>query len=153
MNKNTTLFGGIVLVARFEQASELEAAIVPQQIKVRQVPVREYDAGFACVDDEPALVGFLCGQKKEWALTLAPESFEEILITGREVNAKGFFSFCQRRMERNQERAAREQADMIGLMATLPAEKLKELTARGLEMQRQSRLPILSPEFVSPPVR
>jgi hypothetical protein len=148
MNHTHTLFGGKKITVAFEPAPD-GTLPTPAEIQVRQIPVREYEAGFLFVDDEPALVGFLCAQKKDWALTLAPESFEEILVTGREVNAKGFFSFCRRRMARNRER----EADMIGLMATLPADQMKTLTDRGLELQRLSRSPILSPGFVSPPAR
>ena len=152
MNKNITLFGGKNIVVNFEPLAE-GTVPAPQEIKVRQIPVRDYELGFPLVDDEAALVGFLCGKDRAWALTLAPEAFEEIITTGREVNAKGFFSSCQRRMERLRERDARQQADMIGLMATLTPEQMKTMTERGLELQRQSRSPILSPGFVSPPVR
>ena len=148
-SKNTTLFGGKSLTVYFEQPAAPAEPILPEAIKVRQIPVREYETGLPLVDDEPALVGFLCRKDKAWALNLAPESFEEILTIGREGNAKGFFSFCQRRTER----AAKAQADMIGLMATLPPETLKLAIEKGLAAQNQSRLPILSPGFVSPPVR
>ena len=136
MANNITLFGGKMVTVRFEPLAD---GTVPaaQEIKVRQIPVRDYEAGFPLVDDEPALVSFLAGKDRPWSLTTAPASFEEILATGREVNAKGFFSFCRRRMERNRER----EADMIGLMATLPADQMKTLTERGLELQRLSRSP------------
>ena len=159
-SKNTTLFGGKTITVHFEPLpdgpgfAEASPPVPDAQIKVRQIPVREYETGLPFIDDEPALVGFLVAQTsglcgKAWALTLTPESFEEVLTTGREVNEKGFFSFCQRRMER----AAREQAAMIGVMATLPPETMKLAMERGLAMQAQSRSPTLSPGFVSPPAR
>jgi hypothetical protein len=149
MDKNTTLFGGKTITVHFESIFADGSTTPDAQVKVRQIPVREYETGFPFVDDEPALAGFLCGKDKPWAINLTPESFEEVLTIGREVNAKGFFSFCQRRTER----AAREQAAMIGIMATLPPETLKAAMERGLAIQAQSRSPILSPGFVSPPAR
>jgi len=149
MNKNTTLFGGKTITVHFEPLPD-GTAVPDEQIKVRQIPVRDYEIGFPFVDDEPALAGFLCGTGlRSWALNLTPESFEEVLTIGREVNAKGFFSFCQRRTER----AAHEQAAMIGIMATLPPETLKAAMERGLAIQAQSHSPTLSPGFVSPPAR
>ena len=130
-SKNTTLFGGKSLTVYFEQPAAPAEPILPEAIKVRQIPVREYETGLPLVDDEPALVGFLCRKDKAWALNLAPESFEEILTIGREGNAKGFFSFCQRRTER----AAKAQA-----VARLPDERrLATLLAfiRALEASAQ----------------
>ena len=152
MANNITLFGGKMVTVRFEPLAD---GTVPaaQEIKVRQIPVRDYEAGFPLVDDEPALVSFLAGKDRPWSLTTAPASFEEILVTGREVNAQGFFSYCQRHTARLQAREARQQADMIGLMATLPPEQIKAMTERGLELQRQSRSPSFSPGYVSPPAR
>jgi len=142
-----TLNGGKKLTVTFEPVGE--SAPVSSEIKVRQIPVRDYEAGFPLVNDEAALVAFLCGQPKPWALTLSPESFEEVLNTGREVNEKGFFTFCQRRMERTQ----KEQAALYGALATLPTETVNKLMEKGLAIQSQSHSPSLSPGFVSPPVR
>ena len=154
MNKNITLFGGKPITVKFEPVPDPVAEggfrmPAPESIKVLQIPVRDYDAGFGFVADEVALVAFLCGKPREWALTVAPDSFEEILTTGREVNAKGFFSFCQRRTEHLE----RENAALIGAMATLPPETMRLAMQIGLEKQSQSRSPILSPGFVTPPAR
>ena len=154
MNKNITLFGGKNITVNFEPVADAAAEggwrrPEPESIKVRQIPVCEYESGALLVDDEPALAGFLCAKNKSWALRLAPESFEDVLATGREVNAKGFFSSCRRRMERE----AKAQADMIGVMATLPPETMKAMIERGLAIQARSPLPTLSPGFVPPPAR
>ena len=152
MNTTTTLFGGKLMTALFEPLPD-GTPVPAQEIKVRQIPVREYEIGFPLANDEAALVGFLVGKDKNFALTLAPESFEELLATGREVNRRGFFSFCQRRMEQIQRREAAEQERMLGLMAKMSAEEIRAMTQRGQELQRLSALPILSPGFVSPPAR
>ena len=89
--KTTTLNGGVMLTVSFEPLAD-GTVPSPAAIKVRQIPVRDYETGFPLVDDEPALVGFVCGKDKAWALTLTPDSFEEVLDTGREVNTKGFFT-------------------------------------------------------------
>lgn len=146
--KNIALNGGLKFTVSFELLAD-GTLLAPAEIKIRQIPVRDYDAGFHFVDDEPALVGFLCAKDKSWALGLAPESFEEVLAKGREVNQKGFFSFCQRRMER----AEKQNASMISAMATLPADVVKLAMETGLAKQNPSRSPILSPGFVPPPVR
>ena len=146
-HKNITLNGGKTLTFNFAPETEGGTPREPLVIKVRQVPVRDYETGFAHVNDEPALVGFLCAKDKPWALALEPEVFEEILNTGRTVNQKGFFSFCQRRMERLE----KQQADMLGLMGKLPPEALKLVTELG--RQNLSASPTLSPGFVTPPVR
>ena len=146
--KSIALNGGIMLTLSFETIAD-GTRPSPAAVKVRQIPVRDYETGFPLVDDEPSLVGFLCGQNKAWALTLTPESFEEVLVTGREVNAKGFFTSCLRRMERIQ----KEQAALYGAIATMPAETVKQMMEKGLAMQNRSHLPTLSPGYVSPPVR
>jgi len=109
--------------------------------------VREYDAGFAVVNDEFALAAFVCGQKKEWAFTLTPESFEAVLETGREVNEKGFFSFCQRRTELLQ----RQNADMFGQMKDLPPEALKVLVELGEQRTHGSASRSSLPGWPPPP--
>ena len=144
--KNITLNGGQTLTFNFNPETEGATPRESLNIKVRQVPVRDYEAGFVIVNDEPALVGFLCAKDKAWALTLEPEVFEEILTVGRTVNQKGFFSFCQRRMERLE----KQQADMLGAMAKLPPEMLKLAMEAGKSL---SASPTLSPGFVPPPVR
>ena len=145
--KNITLNGGQTLTFNFAPETEGATPREPLVIKVRQVPVRDYEAGFVVVNDEVALVGFLCAKDKPWALTLEPEVFEEILNVGRTVNQKGFFSFCQRRMERLE----KQQADMLGVMAKLPPEMLKVAMEAG--QRTLSASPTLSPAFVPPPVR
>ena len=152
MNKNIILFGGKNIVLHFEPLAD-GTPVAEENVKVRQVPVREYEAGFPLINDESALVGFLCSKNKPWALTLTPDSHEEVLTTGREVNTKGFFSSCQRRTELEARREAKAQADMIGAMATLPPETVKLVMEKGMAAQAQFRLPILSPGFVSPPIR
>jgi hypothetical protein len=158
MNKNIILFGGKNITINFEPVADPAAeggyrAPAAEEIKVRQIPVCEYESGFPLVNDESALVGFLCAKNKPWAFTLTPESHEEVLKTGREVNAKGFFSSCQRRTELEDKREAKAQADMIGMMASLPPETVRLVMEKGLAIRAQQHSPILSPGFVSPPVR
>ena len=145
--KNITLNGGQTLTFNFAPEAEGATPREPLNIKVRQVPVRDYETGFAHVNDEVALVGFLCGKDKAWALALEPEVFEEILTVGRTVNQKGFFSFCQRLTERRE----KQQADMLGAMGKLSPEILRVAAEIGLKNQSPSAN--LSPEFARPPVR
>jgi hypothetical protein len=146
--KNIALNGGLKHTVNFEVLAD--GTLPPAtEIKIRQIPVRDYDAGFGFVDDEPALVGFLCAKDKAWALTLAPDSYEDVLVKGRAVNQKGFFSFCQRRMER----AEKQNASMISAMATLPADVVKLAMETGLAKQNRSASPTPLPGFAPPPGR
>jgi hypothetical protein len=127
--KTVALFGGKLLTVNFEPLAAAAAeggASVPasQELKVRQIPIRDYARGFTLVEVEPALVGFLGAGRdgvppshdKAWALTLAPDSYEEILAAGREVNARGFFAFCQRHTEALEKK---QQATMLAGMTLL----------------------------------
>lgn len=150
--KLTTLFGGRSITVNFEPVPDPAAegsfrVPDPEQIKVRQIPVRDFDAGFQFVKakDEAALVAFLAGKPKAWALTLTPGSYEDILAAGREVNDRGFFSSCQRRMELEE----KEMAAMIKAMGTLPPETLR----LAAELGKKSISQTLPPGFVPPPVR
>lgn len=118
---------------------------VPETVKVRQIPVRDYDAGFVLADDEAALAGFLCGKDRPWALTLTPESFEEVLETGREVNQRGFFSCYQRRSDR----ARKQETEAMARIAALPFETQKLILENGQKLAS----PTTSPALLPPPVR
>ena len=141
-HKLHTLNGGKTITVIHEPTAE-GAEPVAESVKVRQIQVRQYEAGFTLVKDEAALVGLLCGKEKTWALTLTPESYEDVLETGREVNRRGFFTYCQRRMEQDE----KQNAAMIGVMANLPPETLK----LAMEMGRRSTSPTLPPGFVPQP--
>ena len=147
--KTITLNGGLDLRVLFEKPSPEAAAPPPASIKMRQIPVREYESGFRFLEDEPALVGFLCGHDKAWALTLSPESFEEVLALGQEVNERGFFTSARRRTER----AEKQQAAWVAVLATLPQETVKLAMEAGLANQNQLRSPTSWPGVVPPPAR
>jgi hypothetical protein len=147
MNNLLTINGGKKITVTFEPLPDGRPSADPAEIKVRQIPVRDYDKGFALVGDEIAFAGFLADKPRDWALTLAPESLEAILAAGREVNEKGFFSSCQRHTEL----AQRQQGEMLAMMGQLPPEALKVMVELGQAKQRASALPTFSPGFVSPP--
>jgi hypothetical protein len=151
-----TLFGGIKYTVSFEpfqDASAPEGWRKPadEEIRIRQIPVREYETGFAHVEkqDELALVGLLAGKDRLWAQSLTPVSYEEVLTRGREVNGKGFFSFCRRRTEQ----VEKQTSDMLGLMQTLPPETVKLVIAEGMKMAKPSGSKISSPGSASPQAR
>lgn len=128
MNNTTLLRGKLVLVTFDDEAT------LPLEVRVRQIPVREYEAGFKLYTDEVALIAFLCAKPKEWALSLSPESYEEVIAIGREVNARGFFSFCLRRSE--QEKT--EQAQLFQVLSKMPPEVIQIAVAHS---QQQSASP------------
>jgi hypothetical protein len=137
-DKNITLNGGKTITVILDSGAT-------ESVKVLQIKVRQYESAFPLVADEPALVGLLCGKEKAWALMLTSESYEAILETGREVNQRGFFSYCQRRTELQE----KQNAAMIGMMAGLPPETIKTFVDLG----KKSPLLNSPPGFVPRPER
>lgn len=89
------------------------------EVKVRQLPLAEYERAFTLLDDEIALTALFCGQDKKWAETLTPESYEALHAAAGEVNRKGFFSWCARQVARASERRAEAAGIEAGIQATL----------------------------------
>jgi hypothetical protein len=75
-----------------------------EAVKVHQLPIRKYEAGFLKVDDEIGLIAFICDKPKDWALDLQPESFEAVRQAAQEVNAKGFFAYAERKYQKSIQR-------------------------------------------------
>lgn len=90
LNKMETMFGGRVVKVVFEDNNT-------EEVKVRQLPLRDYDRAFAVIDDEIALTAHICGKSKDWALSLQPESYEALQEKAREVNGRGFFGWSERK--------------------------------------------------------
>lgn len=118
-----TLLGTKTITAIFESGESGEVVI-------RQIPVRDYDAGFKCFTDEVALVALLVGKPREFALTLSPDSYEEILSCGKELNERGFFGFCRRRIEADTQKEALNAA----ALAQLPEAARKNIIEQGAKM-------------------
>ncbi len=129
----------------------------PFPVEVRQIPIRDYDQGFQCFNDEIALVAFLVGMPRTWALALTPESYEEILAVGTEVNQRGFFAFCRRRIEADLQmkmraavhRETMRELEMAEAVLRMPTELRNEIMKAGA--QAMGLTP--SPESSSPPPR
>lgn len=100
------------------------------EVQVRQIPIRDYDTGFKFFTDEIALVGFLAGKNRDFALTLTPDSYEAVLAIGAEVNAKGFFGFCRRRIEAN----SQAEVAAMATMAQLPEDVRKLVLEQGAKV-------------------
>lgn len=120
---NPTILGGNKITITLETGAT-------EEIIVRQIPIRDYGDGFKHFNDEVALVAFLAGKPKEFALTLTPESYEEILSVGQEVNASGFFAFCRRRIEANSQQEAMNAA----ALAQLPEAARKTILEQGAKL-------------------
>lgn len=88
-----TLNGGrVVTVVKADGSKE--------DITVRQLPLKDYSAAFAAFDNEMELVSVICAKDKNWVFTLAPDSYEELLLAVQAVNDKGFFAYAARQNER-----------------------------------------------------
>jgi hypothetical protein len=161
---NITLFGGKLITVTFEPTeAELQTSdftLRTSEVRVRQIPIREYERGFQLVQDEIALAGFLvaaprqsaadpCNCSRAWALTLTPQSYELVLATGREVNEKGFFAFARRRAA---EQAEKEQAAMaVGLQIAREHPDLLEAAMNLGAPARPGISPFKEPLLASPP--
>src|SRR5262245_39305627 len=82
MNPNYTLFGGRNVTVQFLKAPG-DQQLTKEEIRVRQLPVGEYEKAYGLIDDEIALTGYFCSQAKAWAESLAPESYEAVHAAAR----------------------------------------------------------------------
>ncbi len=90
MNKTDTLFGGRKVNIPLLDGNTVEWT-------VRQFRLKEYNACFALVDDEIALVAKACDKTRaELTDILAPETYEELFKIMKEVNHTGFFPYAER---------------------------------------------------------
>jgi len=137
--KSDTLNAGI-------EAEIIYAAGNSEFVHIRQIPVKDYPKGFSLVENEAALVSFMVSgpapqtpdprpqtqylgfRPAAWAESLAPDSYEHVLLRGREVNDKGFFAYCGRQATAAQEKLRVQ----IAAMAQLPPEVMKLAMEQGL---------------------
>ena len=117
---NQTLFGGRTVGVVHEDGSA-------EEILVRQLRLMEYEAAFRLLEDEISLTALICNRDKGWINTLQPEYYETLQAAAREVNAKGFFSYAERRNTQMQQRNEK----MFATLATLPPEALKQVMEIG----------------------
>jgi hypothetical protein len=89
LQRHDTLFSGRTVVVLFEDGTQ-------SPVKVNQLRLAQYEQAFTVMDNEFELLGLICGHNGAWAKTLQPESYEALLVTAQEVNAKGFFSYAER---------------------------------------------------------
>lgn len=128
--KTHTLFGGVAFNATLADGTS-------EEIRIRQLPLAEYEKTFPLVDDEFALLAAIVAKSKDWVLNLSPESYEEAAKTAREVNEKGFFSWAVRKMTKQL-----DQAKM--LLSAIPASQIESLTKLG-QSASQTSSPSLRP--------
>ena len=137
--KLETLFGGRLITITREDGST-------EEIRVRQLPLADFEKAFALLDDELGLVALICGKDKAWLNGtppdykdgVSPESYENLHAAAREVNLRGFFSFSDRRQVREQATQDR----MVKAMSTLTPDALKTAMELGAATsQISSRTP------------
>ena len=134
----TTLFGGRSITVTFEPA---DGAVEQrtEEIRVRQIKLKDYERGFSLIGDEIALAAFCVhpARDKAWAETLTPESYEALHAAAEEVNANGFFVFAARRARQIHE----EQERQIAAMSAMPPEAMKLAFELGNKSVSGSTLP------------
>lgn len=110
--KDETLRGGLNLTVTFTEGSQ-------EPVFVRQLPVREFEAWLACLDDEPRAAELLCGKESGWGDRLSIDSLEAVITGGERVNRDFFERWLQRRTARK-EWLAPLLARNAAVVATLP---------------------------------
>jgi hypothetical protein len=122
-----------------------------EEIKVRQLVMREYERAYPLREDEIALVAFICGKPTIWIEGkredggdgMAPESYEDLRRLAEEVNERGFFSFATRR-------AAREEAVTLRQMEAMRI--TPDMVVAAMQKTAQSPSPTGSPSVPPRPV-
>lgn len=136
----TTLLGGKNITITLDRdPSAPDQPPRSESILVRQIPLRDYPEGLRLYRDEISLVALLLGKPVEFVLGtekspgLSPESYEEVLRVGREVNEKHFFAFCRRHIEAAQHEAAQLEIARAEAVLQLPEEKQAAIRAQGMK--------------------
>jgi hypothetical protein len=136
-NTNITLFGGRLATVKFNDDRT-------EEITVRQLKLRDYEAAFKKINDEIDLTAFICGKTKEWLAGKQEDGsdgivafsfegatgigYEELQALCREVNKLGFFVWAKRRADRDQA----QMAEQLSIMAQMPPEMVRLTTEAGL---------------------
>ena len=143
MDKSDTLFGGrLVPAVPFADGHT-------EDVRVRQLPLADYERAFAVRDDEIALTALCCesvapgatasggAHSRDWALTLAPAGYEALYAAAREVNAAGFFAYSARRETRERE--------LLTANLQLAAQMSPDTLRAAIEAGQKSTSPSSSP--------
>ncbi len=106
-----TLIGGIKLT--------VTVAGAPTEVVVKQLPVSLYPHYLATMADECRQVELLCGQPEGWAESLSPESHEQIITTGDELNADFFGRWVARREARQKSMPKQDVGEIVSVIGAL----------------------------------
>lgn len=98
------------------------------EIKVRQLPIEDWDKAIGVFTNERALVALICGQPPEWVNKIAPDSYGELFKLAREVNERGFFDYAARQLKAGEDEIER----MVKL--GVPLEKIIEAGKRSISL-------------------
>lgn len=93
--KSETLRGGRDTLVTFVDGSQ-------HTVLVRQLPVKDFEPWFNCLDDEPRAAELLCGQEAGWGDRLDIESLERVIQEGERLNRDFFERWLQRRTARKE---------------------------------------------------
>ena len=88
-DKQTTLLGGRDLGITLRNGKT-------ETVKVRQIPVWEMQKYAAAIQNELAMAEIFTARPAEWCKSLSDQSFEEIIMVGREINAHFFGRWMER---------------------------------------------------------
>lgn len=127
IKKTVSVLGGMDMDVTMETGE-------PDQVKVRQIRVREYPQAMGLVDDTVSFLAFVTNRSVEWINNLSPESYLALDEAAGKVNEL-FFKAAARTIER---RAAQLPKEMI--------EAVMGDMMKGQSTSQTSSMP--SPRFV-----
>lgn len=71
-----------------------------EQVTVRMLPVREYEAFARVLENEPRMAEVLCAKPEGWGDSLRPDSLGRLVEEGERINADFFVPWFRRRAAR-----------------------------------------------------
>jgi len=88
-----TVCGGAVVVVELVNGGK-------EEVKVKQLAVKDYPRLLELQGDEVELVAFYCGKERAWAEGLAPAYHEKVIAEGERLNGDFFGRWFQRQTGR-----------------------------------------------------
>jgi hypothetical protein len=99
--KTETMLGGVDILVT-TQCQVIGEAPVMETVKVKQLPVKQYPAYLAALDDETAMAALLTGKTQDWVENLDAPSHELLVSTGDRINRDFFGRWAERQRNRRE---------------------------------------------------
>jgi hypothetical protein len=83
-----------VITVTFE-AEEGKQPLPPESVEIREIPVKRYPKVASSMSPEEAFIDAVLMKPVGWALSLTPESYEQVATGVKEANSR-FFGYVRR---------------------------------------------------------